>query len=613
MRCVITSLIAMLLVSGVGCSTESNGAPPSGGTVSAGSTATGPVKPKGPFKRGQVTAKTRVTTSGPTVTVLQPTRGEILDADHVLVRVEAKDPDGVKSVEIAGQPATSAGGDEYEATVPLQPGSNVVSCLAVDGKGYKGRAQFQVVRGATRASGTVVDGAIGANLSPAALAFASTTVNGLTQNLNLLPVLQKKDPLWEGFGAKARVVSMTHKPLALSLAGDPQGARVSAKIDTLEVGVEIELLGANLGVVTIFADRLTLDATAVFDPRAIRPGNSLGLSVQSPLATFDNFRLGATSGLITTVLGWASGPIEKAVKDAIEKAVVDELPKHLAALKIPGVDAPVTLPITVPGLGPTPLDLRVVPERAAGDPQRGLDLGAGLSLAPGVPSAAAWTRGVLATGTKAPSGNAGGALTVALSQDAANVFLDAMGRTGALQFKMDWSTMGPTSAFQPQVKMLYPFFKPVQELAPDKNTPFEVVAVAMAAPLVELVKGKLRVIAGEVDLAIRIDYMDGGPPLELMGLRVTVEMEAALDVDGSALRIQHLACSRFASDLVRETACELADDEIEPFLDQIVPKMLQQYKLTLPPIPIPGLPLGIVLKKPGLSVEDGFVLAWGDI
>jgi hypothetical protein len=307
----------------------------------------------------------------------------------------------------------------------------------------------------------------------------------------------------------------------------------------------------------------------------------------------------------------AQGSIETKVQDEIKAAIEQELTTHLGSLVVPGIAAPIEVTLRIPDLGPAPLDMTVRPDTASGTPANGLDLAAGVSLAPGTTNVTI-PGGVYATGTQARAGNTGYGATVAVSEDVANAFADALTRSGSLSYTLDTKTL--PASFPITCGMLQPFFKPVRELAPDERTPILIRAAVRAAPVFRLETDKVRLDAGEVDVTVEIDYRDGQPNLALLTLTAAVELEATVSVvGGKVLRISDLKVTRLACDVIRTPAAKLPNEDIEKFADAIVPKMVDQIKPTLPDVPIPALPMGLVLKRADLTVHPGFVLVRGDL
>jgi hypothetical protein len=604
-------IMVLAALSASGCAQQSNSGPPSAAAIAATSSAFATTS-SGPFPRGQATALTQPVTVGPTIEILAPPRGEVSLAPRVNVSARVTDPQGVGSVTIQGVAATAAGGDVFSAWIDLTPGPNLIEIVALGTNGQRSTSSFQLVQGATRTVGAPIDGALAANLAPSGLAFAANQASLFARKVDLLPILQKKDPIWQGYGAKARVLSLDHKPIALDVQGYPLGALVDAKLDNLVVGLEVTELGIGVGAVSLEADRLNVSGIAVLDSsRPAAAKGSLPITVVGTQVSFDNFRLTASSSVVGTILGWAQGSIEQTVQDELKACIEQELAAHLGSVMVPGVASPIQVTLTIPDLGPVPLDMRVRPDAASGTPVNGLDLAAGVSLAPGTTKVTI-PGGVYTSGAQARAGNTGCAATVAVSEDVANAFADALARSGLLSYTLDPKAV--PASFPITCAMLQPFFKPVQELAPDKRTPIVIKAGVRAAPVFRFEPDKVLLDAGEVDLTVEIDYRDGQPNLELLTLSAAVELEATVSVvGGKVLRISDLKLTRFACDVIRTPAAKLPNEDIVKFADEIVPKLLDQLKPTLPDVPIPALPMGLVLKRADLTVHRGFVLVRGDL
>ena len=99
--------------------------------------------------------------------------------------------------------------------------------------------------------------------------------------------------------------------------------------------------------------------------------------------------------------------------------------------------------------------------------------------------------------------------------------------------------------------------------------------------------------------------MDGQPPAELFVLRAAMVVEADITVSATTMRLSRLAAPQARVDIVAEPLCDLADQEIEDFFNNIMPWLLDRYAQNLPGFPIPALPLGLQLQTPRTETSPG--------
>ena len=132
-----------------GCNSQSNPAPALS-TAAAAVTSVATYVPQGPFPRGAAPASSvDPATVGPVLSVLSPARGATTDQAVVDVRIQADDPDGVRGVTVEGLAAqpTGTAGNVWLASVPLQPGFNLLHVESSDALGNVSKSVFSVTQG----------------------------------------------------------------------------------------------------------------------------------------------------------------------------------------------------------------------------------------------------------------------------------------------------------------------------------------------------------------------------------------------------------------------------------------------------------------------------------
>ncbi len=601
----------------LGCNSQSNGMPSGGASVSAAVTA--PIStPQGPFPRGTPNPASAPdpAKTGPRITILAPERGAQLSANTVAVRLRAVDPDGVGAVLIMGAPASAVAGDEWGATVSLGSGLNVITIEATDLLGNRSTSYVSVTGGAFVPDDQVMDGCIGLGMTPDGLVRVADVAEQQLATLDIFGLLAKKNPIVDTAAIKVRLDALRHQPPQLEAEGRPTGLKLTVHLDQPVLDASVTLVGIPVTRATVTAARATAVVEATIDraiasaiPNVSPAQRALGLRVDSITVTFDQFAITASTGVVDLLLRPFRGLVERTLEDKLEDvlstAVVDVLGKSLT-----GIDRPLVL--MVPGLGsqpPAPIEMRFGLDRARGWAGGGVEVVAGgictagvTSRAPANPSRQVLSRSLVAAPTVGPE-----PFTVKLTSDAVNMVMHAMWRTGGLGLRLDGTVVGPTTTMLPSVKLLYPFIPQVRDVAPDPDTPICVEISMGTAPTIDFGTPTAAHVlsAGEVEVRALIDYMDGQPPAELFVLRAAMVVEADITVSATTMRLSRLAAPQARVDIVAEPLCDLADQEIEDFFNNIMPWLLDRYAQNLPGFPIPALPLGLQLQTPRTETSPG--------
>jgi hypothetical protein len=573
---------------------------------------------RGPYPRGQVTSATALDPAkrGPRIRILSPERGAQVTTPQVSVRVGVSTPNAVSSVTIDGGPTTATAGGVYEATVTLVPGTSFVPIEAIDALGQKGEAYLSIVLGQFRPIDDFAPASLEASMTSGGLARLATLIDAQAKTLDLGALLKQANPIFNQSGAEMDVVSLTNDPATATIAGAPGGANLVVEIDHVQLVLDVWFIGISAGQLTITADSVKADVPVLVNRTpaftAAHP-SSLSLEIQNVGVTFQNLAFQSSVPLVTQILAFAQQPLQQTLQSQIQTMLRTKLQHSLDTSTLAGFDTPLLVPVPAPnGTAPVELQLRI--DAADGSAQTGLALELAGKATVTSASSAAITTQVLVRGTQLPLAlvpTSEFALTV--TDDALDTFLHAYWLAGGLSFRLDGTTK-PTPFLE--ARILYPFFPQVRELAPDGDTPLVIELSSASPPTVALGQPGLPVelTAGEAQVRILIDYMDGGPRLELVTLRAAFQLAASLQVVGNTVQVMGLtAPAGCRVDVVNEPVTPLPDLEISNFLQQLAPFLLGQYSNKLPPIPIPALPAGLNLQRPGIAVGPGTFQVQGDL
>lgn len=612
-------LFAVAAHCSLGCSEQSNKKP---ALTAVGATAAGLTTntPMGPYPRGAVNPATLPARQGPAVQVVAPPRGAQLTTTSVAVEVSATDRDGVQAVTIAGVAAASLGNDLYGATVTLTPGMNLVEVVATDTLGDRSTGQVAFTQGQFAAPGAFVADSARVRLGTDALDLVARKVEALAAPLDLLTMIHNGAgrPILNTSIITVDVTAVTYAPLRVSrLAPSAGGLSLGVELNQLAVELDVNLLGR--GLVHVTTDRVAVDAQASFGrPTGAATGiRLLGADVTQLDLTFDNLRIRTRSGLANAIITPFRGLIERTIENAVEKALRKEI-VDLLAKPIATADTPLRLNLPDPTGAPVcPLDLLLRVDAGRGWAGVGLDLTAAMSVTAAQPRYYPLPFGVLVTRPAAP--NAAWATThdvsVALSGDALNAFLHAYWLSGAGRYVVDGTR--PTVKKPLAAKVLYPFFPIVRDLAPDPNTPIVIEASLEAPPILRLTNSTSPVTVAvhvpEAQVQLMIDYMDGGPRLEVLRARLSIDAQAQVDVVGTTLTFTNLTCNTLGMDVTAEPAGDLDDQGVEDFVVQALPTLLAGFSSSIPALPIPALPLNVQLVSPSVEVESGHLIVRSDV
>lgn len=595
----------------VGCSQQSNRLPAQTRTVASGATP-GTYTPQGPFPRGQ--ASGRVGPEGPEVGLVAPLRGTQVSAGVVDVELAVVDPDGVASVTVEGAPAQAAGGDRFRASVALVPGLNVVRFEAVDGLGAKRSGYVAVSSGEHLPGGAEVPAACRVELGQAGLDRIAREVEQAARTLDLLALVNANGrPVVNTGIVKVDVTSIAHDPPRVAaFTPTATGLGLALELDRLRVELDVDLIGN--GQVVLEADRARVEAGA-----AIRPASGpatgatlLGLAVERIDLVFTGLRLQARSTLANLLLAPIRGIVLAAMERALESALRNAVGRLLAR-PLPGVDAPLVVNVPAAGGTTAALELKGRITGGRGWPGRALELEAALAVVASNAAFPGASAGFLVTRPAPPQVTPVGVdeAQVALSVDAANGFAHAWWQTGAAAWELD-GTRPTTAAVPLSARLLHPFLPLALELAPDPATPVVIRAsVVDAPPALRVAAGGVGIVLPELELSVWLDYMDGGPRVELLRARVTLEAGVAVAVGASELVLSDLTLGAFAFDLVAEPSGPVDDQQLEEFVRAVLPLLLPEVKL--PSIPIPALPAAVPLVTPILDLHDGWVVVRGRV
>lgn len=621
--------IAVPLLAGVawmGCSSQSNKGPGSASTAAGATSGTqSVVAPVGPFPRGTASPQNipDPATVGPELEPVSPTRGGQTEQASVAVIVSAVDPDGVASVTIAGNPATSLGNDQWEVQgVSLDLGMNVVTFEAEDTLGNRTSGYLSVTRGQLVRTDQVYARAVSAALTPAGLATVAGVAEGEITKLDLEDVIKQQNPLVRQTGLKLTGTKLDYDPIKVELEGAPAGLRARAHLDNVRLECAAEFIGFGLTTVIITANRATAVVDAQVD-QGLYTGTArvshrgLGLEFDTIQVSFQGFDATTSSGFFSALLSPFRGGIERTVKSTLEDILVDLVADALKGGLV-GLDSDLTLGMNNP-LTQTrhEMSMRFEVHDAAGSNATGVVISAGAmaraKVAMGGTPGTFASLGVPPSRPMVPGPEAFG---IRLSSDALNAFLHEIWRTGGVAAKIEGRNPKPGTTLKLSAGMLYPFLPVVRDLAPDPDTPLTIEVGIGAAPLIGFGQQPgvpYQLSLGEAEARVLIDYMDGNPPAHLFSLRFAATAEVDLIVASDKITIDNLRAKVSGVDVTEEPTVDIKEQEIEDFLLAILPQILDSYKASFPPIPLPALPFGLSIQNPRLLVDPGYVTIYGDL
>lgn len=578
--------VGLILICGalaVGCNEQSNlAAQPYARATAAVTTHT----PTGPFPRGLVTRTTLdPATTGPELTVVSPDRGAIVSTSQVRVRVSAEDPNGVYSVVIGNRTGSSVGGDLFEAYVDLEPGLNYVTVEAFDRLGNASRSTFSIGRGQLHSQDELLESCVSVSLGNSGLAKVVPVIDNLAAKLDIPTLVLSKNPLYEGSVTKVWATALTHHAPSISISGVSGGVLGKVVMGNLDVQAKVKVLGITTSV-HLRADRLNVlaNVAATDDPK-----NSFGLAIRRVDVSFDNFDVDSSGFLTDAVLGLLKGTVREKLQDMLADMISSEVLTLMSSGLI-GIDKPVA--IGKPGSAQVDAQFRLA--AADGDRSTGVGLALSVMSKPTHPKVGTANQ-FLVQGTRAlPTVTGNDDIAVFFTADAINGFLHAFWAEGGLELTVDGAQPRLGGEFI-TVRMLYPFFPQVRQLAPNGDTPLRIDVSAATAPVVSLGKdGRLVHFGmGETEVKVSIDYMDGQAPLEFVTFRVPVEVAADVAIQGRNLSVTGLEIPVMRFDVVRDPAIDLNDEQIERFGDSLMPLLLPEITKLLPTMPIPAIPFGI--------------------
>lgn len=621
--------IAVPLLAGaswMGCSSESNSAPGAASTAAGATSGTQTVvAPVGPFPRGTASPQNTPdpATVGPELTPVSPTRGGQTDQASIAVVISAVDPDGVASVTIAGVAATSLGNDRWEALgVSLEVGMNVVTFEAEDSLGNRTSGYLSVTRGQLVSTNQVFARSMTAALTPAGLDTVCDIAEGELTKLDLENLIKQHNPLVRQTGLKLTGTKLDYDPIQVELEGAPTGLRARAHLDNVRLECAAEFIGFGLTTVIITANRATAVVDAQVD-QGLYTGTArvshqgMGLEFDSIQISFQGFDATTSSGFFSALLSPFRGSIERTVQSTLETILLDLVSDALKGGLV-GLDSDLSLGMTNP-LTQTnhSMNMRFEVHEAAGSNSTGvvLSLGArGQAQNPIAGSPSTYVSlGVPAPRPMVPGPEAFG---IRLSSDGLNAFLHEIWRTGGVAAKIEGRNPTPGMTISLSAGMLYPFLPVVRDLAPDPDTPLTIEVGIGAAPMIGFGQQPgvpYQLSLGEAEARVLIDYMDGNPPAHLFSLRFAATAQVDLVVANDKITIDNLQAKVDGVDVTEEPTVDIREQEIEDFLLAILPQILDSYKASFPPIPLPALPFGLSIQNPRLLVDPGYVTIYGDL
>lgn len=619
-----TFLGLALLVIPLACSDQSNSLPPQDPNANSGF-AVGVTVPVGPFPRGTPDPALQLdpATQGPEITVVSPSRGAQVTAQTINMRIRVEDVNGVQNVAINSIPATDMGNDEWEAQITLNNGAvNLLTATAEDGLGNMSRGAWSLVHGRFMDINEFTDGLVGASLSNEGLGDLKVIVENLIAGLDLFPLFAGANPLVDNFLAEINLVSVNNEDVKFpTIEGRPNGLRLVAHIDNVDVGVNTKAIAS---LIRLNANLLSTKAVITVDAEVNQNPNvpitnlrsALGLEITNLDISLQNFRLTFPSSLLTSIVSLLNGVVRDIVEDLLKELLADEVDDLLGATALPGVGQPLQVDLPIPIVGTSSLDLAFRVSDADGSASTGLGLALGAKATPTQQVLQGVTTNYFVTGVQAvPNVLVGDDFAVGLSSDAGNAFLHALWLAGGIRLRVDGTMPDPSTPIALNTRLLVPFFPQLSGLAPDPDTPIVIEATTEAPPTLRLGQNgsSIEITAQELTVKILIDYLDGQPPLEVFTLSTNLQIAADVALVNNEIRITNLRAPALNADLTNEPVTDLADSELVTFLEAILPMMLDQFKNSIPAIPVPALPFNLNLQNPGLEVQPDFLIVRGNL
>lgn len=625
----VTQILSGLAVLGIGvsviaCSSQSNrGSANAVRTTAAGVSNGGSaamVTPQGPFARGTVTSVVDPATVGPVISILSPERGAHVSATSVMVEVEVNDADGVASVTIDGQPATAAANNRFTAGVSLAVGLNSILIEAVDTVGNASLSYVSVVHGLFVPDDQVTTSNVSISMTQDGLKRLDDVLANQIGQIDLNSLVAGGRKVLDTALLDVTVSGIRHMGLKTTTNGAPNGLTVVIDFDDLEVDGTADLIGLQVVRATLGATKARATVNATIDRTLVAPSNpsarALGLRIDSVAIDLTGFDI-RNGSAIASLLKPFEGSLRRAVENALEGAIVDLVDKALAG-SITAIDTPAVIPLKTLGKGTAALGLQVELHRASGSPGFGVDIVGGAKISHQGAIRPDAKREVLVrnVATQVVPATQGDQFAITLSADILNALLHSAQIQDTLFFSIDGTQPHPVTSAPLAVNYLYPFIPVVRELAPDPNTPIVIEVSVESAPLIDFPNftPEVRMQAGEIEVSIYVDYMDGGPRLELFTLRASLALEGSVDVAVNQIRLQSLTATQAFVDVIREPAADVNDHEIERFFNAAVPFLVKEFATNaVPPFMIPALPLGLQLTNPRLEAAPGFLTVRGGL
>ncbi|MEZ6184172.1 MAG: hypothetical protein R3F62_04070 [Planctomycetota bacterium] len=595
-----------------GCNNQSNPAPVQS-TAAAAVTSAPPYVPQGPFPRGTAPASSiDPTTVGPEITLLSPTRGATTDQLSLGVQVQCDDPDGVASVTVEGVAAQPSGtaGNVWAATAPLAAGFNLIHVEATDGLGNLSRSTFSVTQGSFEPDTNASPDALYALVTQPGLDRIAQVAEAQALQLDLFALIAPNPQLLDTTALKVTATGLAHDPLALDLVPAVDGITATISANNVVLDTIVDAIGVAPGPVKITADRLVVVATATDASQAAR-GRALGLEINTAQVTLTGFRTVTSSGLLNGALSLVRGTIRNKVEEVLEDLLLDTV-DDLLGTALTGFGQPLPLTFTIDpaqvAKGAS-LDLRIAQARAQGG---SLALRADALLDPlptrAHPARLRWLGGVPAISDTVQSPHM---FTATISERALNDAFFAFWNSTALGYTLD-GTQPQTGGVHLNANILYPFFPEVRALAPDPATPIVIELACQTPGVLQVTDQGVQLQLGETEVKVSLDYMDGGPRVELVVIRAAFDLDLDFDVRADAFHAQ-VALNELTTDVVAEPVIDMPDQQIEDLFAQLAPWLLQRYSLTIAPIKIPGLPYGLQLSNTSVELGENRLTVRGDL
>ncbi|MHC4391474.1 MAG: hypothetical protein ACYS22_09155 [Planctomycetota bacterium] len=531
----------------------------------------------------------------PTVEITSPEPGSFLIPGAVAIAGRVLPATGstaeIVQVRLNGDLVAVAADGTFQGTYTATPGLNLLNAQVVDAAGSTGSTSVGVLAGEWRdASSPIFDGAT-ARITDNALDGIAKLLEATVWGMDLTALLQGANPIFDTnlFVAQVgvNIDQIRFNDVQVILDTQPDGIHVDVRVIEPEIDVTVEavLFGSTLSPTpaTLIADDIRLTGRMTVIPRG---DLSLDASTADVNLSFANFRVSATSQLISTIEPLVRGAVRKAIENAIQDAVTDTL-EPLMDTKLLEILNPTT-PLNV--LGKEVLyDVRA---HALSFDHDGLTLRTRLNCgAPNpIPAAVGREKSYITSGSHPPIGSAHG-VWATVDDDAFNRLLYGFWAAGAVNLDLDQAFLDAEGVNLPIDLNLGALLEFLPELgnAGPADAPIGLQLRLGMPPIVEVTGAPDLAIGhiGEAMVGVTIDRGNGPELLLNAAVHASVGFSVELTQDG--VSFTSASHPRLVFDVREEPIVELDNRKVELMLSIVLTPMIPQLLNNIDVLPIPHL------------------------